>query len=104
MKGKGPYITANKINRSSTSLIPEEFLLRKLPYNKRLKKMSDRCIPRLVNIEQLEYLFEGLGKLSINEKGKIQILKIIKEEIDQSILENMKESEATQLKIEINIE
>jgi hypothetical protein len=66
--------------------------------------MSDRCIPRLVNIEQLEYLFEGLGKLSINEKGKIQILKIVKEEIDQSILENMKGSEATQLKIEINVE
>jgi hypothetical protein len=63
LKGKGPYITANKVNRSSTSSIPEDFLLNKLPYNARLAKMSDRCIPRLTNIEQLEYLFEGLGKL-----------------------------------------
>lgn len=53
LKGKGPYITANKINRSSNSLIPEGFLLKKLPYNKRLAKMTDRCIPRLSNIEQL---------------------------------------------------
>ena len=33
-----------------------------------------------------------------------ELKKIIKEEIDPSILENMKESEATQLKIEINVE
>jgi len=87
------------VNRSSTSSIPKEYELKKCQYNKRLAKISDRFIPHLANIDQLEYLFEGLGKLEVSKEGAIQLLKIVKEEIDPSILENLHEPEAEHLRI-----
>ena len=50
LKNKGPYILGNKVNRSSTSTIPEGFELKKSHYNKRLAKISDRQVPRIINI------------------------------------------------------
>jgi len=53
LKNKGPYLAANKVNRSSLSSFPKDYELKKVQYNKRLAKISDRYIPKLLTCDQL---------------------------------------------------